>query len=168
MTAVFVGTGVGSATVEDGRLVMGAEGFAGEVGHVNAGGADGVACGCGMRGCLEAYVGARALLAGEAEGASVSDLEVRANGGDGAVRTRLENAGERLGRAVGAAVMVANPDVLVWGGGVWGASAILREATTRAVTASVHPKRLKTLRIADAVLGERAGIVGAATLASGM
>jgi glucokinase len=164
LLAIYVGTGVGGARIEHGRLALGAEGFAGEIGHVAAGPLDGPVCGCGLRGCLEAYVGGRAF-AQVTSGRTASELEALARSGDERAREVLTDAGTRLGIVTAGAVMLDNPDVLILGGGVWDAAETLRSATLCALRERVSTARLATLRLAPAQLGDSAGIAGAADLA---
>ncbi|MEW2634571.1 ROK family protein [Streptomyces sp. NPDC048389] len=112
--------GVGGALVLGGELLRGANGFAGEIGHVSVSD-DGPRCRCGSRGCLEQYAGQSALLraAGldEHAGASgVAELERRARADDPAALAALAGAGRALGRALSGAVNLFDPDAVVLGG----------------------------------------------------
>ncbi|MFF8958415.1 ROK family protein [Streptomyces sp. NPDC014894] len=111
--------GVGGALILDGRLLSGAHGFAGEIGHVVAA-ADGPECRCGARGCLEQYAGQSAMLraAGldEGRGAAVAELERRARAGDAQALAALERAGLMLGRVLSGAVNLFDPAAVVLGG----------------------------------------------------
>lgn len=112
--------GVGGALVVDGELLRGANGFAGEIGHVVVD-AEGPECRCGSRGCLEQYAGQSALLraAGidESAGASgVAELERRARAGEERAVAALAQAGLMLGRVLSGAVNLFDPDAVVLGG----------------------------------------------------
>ncbi|MFD3512253.1 ROK family protein [Streptomyces sp. NPDC058657] len=112
--------GVGGALVLDGRLLRGAHGFAGEIGHVVAR-AEGPPCRCGARGCLEQYAGQLALLrnAGLDENAGVpgvAELERKAAAGDEAALGALRTAGENLGLVLSGAVNLLDPEAVVLGG----------------------------------------------------
>ncbi|QIP83587.1 ROK family protein [Streptomyces sp. Tu 2975] len=112
--------GVGGALVLDGELLRGANGFAGEIGHVSVSD-DGPLCRCGSHGCLEQYAGQAALLraAGldeRAGAAGMAELEHRARTGDDAALAALAGAGRALGRAVSGAVNLFDPDAVVLGG----------------------------------------------------
>ena len=133
---VFVGSGVGSAVIANGRLVFGATGVAGELGHVKVV-PGGRRCGCGEDGCLEAYAGGHNLIAQmreaiEANAATAlltrvnGDLdlltaavleEVAAEGDPVAVRI-YEQAVTFLGQAIANQVTVLNPAQLIPGRGV--------------------------------------------------
>ncbi|MGW6511030.1 ROK family protein [Streptomyces niveus] len=112
--------GVGGALVPDGELLRGANGFAGEIGHVVVD-ADGPLCRCGARGCLEQYAGQSALLrgAGLDENAGVpgvAELEALARGGDERAIAAIGEAGRMLGRVLSGAVNLFDPDAVVLGG----------------------------------------------------
>jgi len=120
---LYVGPGVGSAIVQDGALVTGARGFAGEIGHCRVAD-DGPQCHCGKYGCLEVYTSAEAI-AGAARDAGVpsrtktprlSDV-VRAarDGHEGALRV-LDDAGHMLGLGASYLVGILNPELVVVGG----------------------------------------------------
>ena len=116
---VSVGVGVGMALVRGHQVVAGARGASTEVGHVSVD-PKGPACGCGNRGCLQAFLGAEELATAvsRAVGEPVSDLvdlSERADG-NGSVSKVLDRAGYWLGRALGGAVtMLGLPNVLLTG-----------------------------------------------------
>jgi len=112
--------GIGAGLVEDGRLVRGARGFAGEVGHLPIGEPD-AQCGCGRRGCWEATIGLHAVLAKvglaeldtpEATARAIADVARR----DAGVRSGLEEIGVHLGRGLAILTGVLDPGVIVLGG----------------------------------------------------
>lgn len=107
--------GVGAGLVIDGEVFRGASGTAGEIGHVTLD-ENGAVCACGNRGCLDTFVGSRALV----EAVRVShgdmrftDLVTMARQGDPGCRRVLSDAGTHLGVAVAGLV---NPEVIVLGG----------------------------------------------------
>lgn len=186
MLMVTLGTGIGGALVSDGRLMRGANGFAGEIGHmvVDPGGPP---CPCGRSGCWERYASGSGLgrLAREAAHAGQSDLLIELAGGDpegvrGEHVTAAAGSGdpgavEVLRRFAGwLALGLANlanaldPELIVIGGGLVEARELLlppiREEFSRMIEAgSERPP----IRIEAAALGERAGAIGAAVLAAG-
>ncbi|RII08071.1 N-acetylglucosamine repressor [Streptomyces sp. YIM 130001] len=135
--------GVGGALVLDGRLLRGAHGFAGEIGHVVVD-PDGPECRCGARGCLEQYAGQRALLsaAGLDDNSGMpglAELERRARCGDSTAVSALEDAGRRLGVVLSGAVNLFDPDAVMLGGIFrplmpWLGPAADRELTGRVVS----------------------------------
>lgn len=114
---VTIGRGVGAAVVSEGQVVRGAHGGAGEVGHVPTGD-DSARCTCGNSGCVEAWIGAEALLARAVsegcvgEGSDMSDVHAAADAGDLVARRLLAEAGTLLGRTVAGLVNVLDPEVV--------------------------------------------------------
>lgn len=182
-----LGTGVGGGLVLDGRVYRGSFGAGGELGHVVVD-LDGPECfdECPGRGCLEALVSGRALARdGEAAaresphsalGRALADgVEVTgplvteaALGGDDVARGVVERAGRSLGAGITGFVNAFNPEVVVVGGGVMAAGELLL-GPARGVVAerALRPSR-EGVRIVPALLGEDAGMLGAATLALDM
>jgi len=157
--------GIGSAIVVGGRLLRGARGFAGELGHVPVR-PDGPECACGARGCLEQYAGESAVLrAAGLEGVRgdwVALLAERAAAGDAAVRAALAEAGAALGIAAAGAVNLLDPAELVLGGGYaelgeWLLPAMRAELTGRV---TVRPWSDEWLTVSQ--LGRRGPLLGAA------
>jgi len=117
--------GIGAGIISDGRLLRGARGFPGEIGHVQIDPA-GPACGCGRRGCLEALAGVNALVHKALPDSAddvITDLERdvaevvrRAKAGEKVVLTALEEAGKALGQGVATIVNLLDPEVVVLGG----------------------------------------------------
>ncbi|GGS97909.1 ROK family protein [Nonomuraea spiralis] len=124
-----IGRGVGAAIVADGRVYRGARGGAGEFGHLPVD-PQGPPCGCGARGCLEAFVGSAGLLAaaharttGRTPGTeppatrdplgAVAALGRAARGGDADIRAVFAEAGAILGRATAGLINVVDPEVVV-------------------------------------------------------
>ena len=183
---MFVGTGIGSGIVQNGRLYAGLTGTAGEVGHMTIQ-AGGRICPCGSRGCLEAYAsrtaitraimaeihhGRTSVLAEEAElqlteGETIirSGLLASAlNRGDALVNEIITEAADFLGYGLASVMNFYNPECIILGGGVIEAIDLLFErAVHRArITALADPGR-KT-KIIRAKLGDFSGVVGAACL----
>jgi glucokinase len=181
---VGVGTGIGGGIVIDGRLIRGAHGLAGEIGHIIVE-PGGPVCGCGNRGCWEqvagghalARAGARAILddpdseiAKLAQGdpaRATGELVARAAAaGDEAAVAIVAGVGHRLGEGIAGLVNVLDPEAVVVGGGVSELGAPLldpiRERFLEAVEfADVRPE----VTIVAAALGNDAGAIGAAMLA---
>jgi glucokinase len=161
LIAVFVGTGVGSGAVLDGRLWHGAGNAAGEVGHTQVV-PDGVACPCGARGCLERYVSGSGFQQRLREGLAArvtTTLEGRTNGDPQRLTAQFvyeaAEAGDPFAR---------NPRVLILGGGVIESVPALYESAARGVLASTTVLA-RALLIERASLGDWSGVVGAAALA---
>ena len=180
---VTLGTGIGGGIVTDGRLVRGAHGFAGEIGHmiVNP---HGPPCRCGQRGCWERYASGSGLgrIAREAAHAGRAGRIVELAGGDpedvkGEHVTAAAAEGDDEASAVfetfawwlalGLANLanILDPQAFVLGGGLIEAGDVLmaptRAAFTDLVEAAEHRPALDLL---PAALGEHAGAIGAALL----
>lgn len=183
---VTVGTGVGGGVVIDGRLLRGAHGVAAEIGHLCVV-PDGRLCGCGNHGCLEQYGSGTALVrstreAAVADPAAARSLVERAGGdpdavtgpliteaalaGDAFARDRFVELGRWLGHGIASLVAVLDPAVIVVGGGVSEAGALLldplRESYDRELTGRGYRP---SAQVRPALLGNRAGVIGAADLA---
>ncbi len=185
VTCVFVGTGVGMGALAHGRLLEGQNGLATEIGHTKiASPESGRLCGCGERGCLEAYTsgrhlpdlyaqkvaeGARGLLweelGGALDGINAGTLEGAAKRGDTAARALFAEVADRLGMAIANAVTLLNPGILILGGGVLDSAPSLHDATVGRIRAATARPHLARLRIEKAALGDDAGLVGAGLLA---
>ncbi|HEY6867133.1 MAG TPA: ROK family protein [Candidatus Eisenbacteria bacterium] len=163
-----LGTGIGCGIVVDGRIVHGASGGAGEIGHLPLGSGE-RPCRCGVERCVEPEASASGLLASaRAAGLRVSEAaEVFAAAAQGdPVATRLvDRMADRLGAVIAVAINLLNPDVVAVGGGVSRAGeplfARLRSAVDRYSLASHR----RALHLLPAALGERSGTVGAGLLA---
>lgn len=167
---VFVGTGVGSAIIANGALLSGATQVAGEFGHVKVLAEGGRACGCGERGCLEAYLGGAKLMEWMAESGlsgTPADLERLALEGETIAKGLYDFAVGHFALAVANQVSVLNPAVLVLGGGVLlRCPGMVRRTTDVVMTRSTTASR-QGLQVRLAQLGDDSGLVGAALLASG-
>jgi predicted NBD/HSP70 family sugar kinase len=115
------GRGIGAGIVVEGEIHRGRRGGAGEFGHTLSE-PGGRVCGCGRRGCLEAYASETALLARYAEtrpDGALPDIDTflaRADAGDGLALELLRDAGERTGRNLGDLVNLLAPEGIVFGG----------------------------------------------------
>ena len=115
--------GIGGAIVRDGEVVPGSHGFAGEIGHVSVS-LDGPLCGCGRKGCLEAYAGRRALVqaSGVVEGneasstAALDKLLDAWRSGDRRTTYAVNRAADALASAIGSAVNLVDVDTVLLGG----------------------------------------------------
>jgi glucokinase len=183
---VTVGTGVGGGVVLDGRLHRGAFGVGGEIGHMRVV-PDGILCGCGNRGCLESYGSGSALVREARAAASAGSLLARTlvdrAGGDPASITgplitecaqagaafcveQLAGLGTWLGDGIASLAAILDPAVVVIGGGVSAAGDLLLDPIRAAFGSQLTGRGHRPLaEIRLAVLGNRAGLIGAADLA---
>lgn len=163
---VTLGTGVGGGVVCGGRLLTGARGIAGELGHFTLD-AGGPPCPCGGRGCYEHYASTTALVrlagarTGEA-GLTGRDVFARVREGDEAMRAVLDEWTEAVAEGLRGLVHLFNPSLVLVGGGVSAQEALLIEPLRRKVLCRVMPRFAEGLRVERARLGNDAGLIGAA------
>ncbi len=160
MVGLTLGTGVGGAVAIAGRIHLGLDGAAGEIGHQTLE-PEGLPCTCGNRGCLEAYARADriATLCGTS---SVEEAVRRATAGDARAMDGLAEVGRWLGIGIANLVVLLTPERVVIGGGVAGAGDLLLAPIRRELGARVRMTSLERVRIVVAELGTWAGSVGAA------
>lgn len=162
---VTLGTGIGGGIVMGGRLQRGAHGFAGEMGHMIVA-RDGIACPCGLRGCWERYASGSAL-ADAATGRTGEQVVEAARDGEAHALARIEEFAEWVALGLASLVNLCDPEVVVLGGGVIGSHDVVMPAVRRHFAASLYsPEARPHPRLEAAVLGERAGAIGAALLAA--
>lgn len=155
-----LGTGVGGVIAIDGRVVLGHDGTAGEMGHQTID-PDGPRCGCGNRGCVEAF--ARADRIAEACGtASVEEAVAAARAGDARALEGLARVGTALGIGIANMITALSPDRVVIGGGVAAAGDALLDPIRAELRRRVHTTSLERVEIVTAELGTAAGSIGAA------
>lgn len=167
---VKVGTGIGCGIILNGEVHRGAQGAAGDIGHIRIPGSDDVLCECGNRGCLEAVASGRALarVARERglEAHDGRDVVALVRGGERDAVRLVREAGRDLGHVLSGFVNGLNPEAIVVGGDVAEAAepffAGLREVVYQRSTTLAT----RSLEISPSALGPRAGIVGAALMAS--
>ena len=165
---VTIGTGIGCGIVAEGRLMRGAAGGAGEIGHLPLGSGE-LACRCGVEHCVEPEASGSGLVhRARAAGLEVADaaaVYAAAAAGEPRARALVERLADRLGAAVATAINLLNPDVVVIGGGVSGAGAALFVPLGGAIERYALSSHRRGLRLVSAALGNRAGVVGAGLLA---
>ncbi len=178
---VKVGTGIGAGIFSNGLLHRGADGAAGDIGHIAVEGGSTVLCRCGRYGCLEAYAGGAALARQAQEAAesgesrfladllktsdrplTAADITSGASAGDPACLRLLHQAAWRLGQAMSGCVNFFNPSLIVFGGGVSRAGDLLLPGIRQAVLELSLPLATRNLRIDITRLGDTAGTIGAA------
>lgn len=163
----FVGSGVGSASIADGRLVLGARGVAGEVGHVKVKFEGGRLCGCGEYGCLEAYAGGVNLETWIKESGlsgGAAELEKAALSGNLEALKLWDFASVSLALVVANQVTMTNPGMVVLGGGVLARCPKMVERITETIQTHALAASRVGLKVAMAALGDDSGVVGAAML----
>jgi glucokinase len=173
---VALGTGLGTGVVVDGAVLHGAHEAGGEVGHLIVDPA-GPRCGCGHRGCVEAYAAGAGLerairktwgrrVASQGSPVTVTDLFRAARAGDPAASSIVEDATEALARCFGALMAVADPAVIVVGGSIGlGQWSFVGRAARRARRYSIEESGSR-LTVVRAALGAQSVLAGAAVLAA--
>ena len=181
---VYLGTGIGGGLVLDGRLYVGATHLAGEIGHTKVV-PGGRLCGCGQRGCVEAYASGRnlalrakedlggpapratsaaATLAGGVAHVHAGHLDEAARAGDAYASALWDEVAPLLGMTLANAVTLLNPARLILGGGVWEGAPELGRRATAVFRDLVNAPSGAAVTLHPTELGATAGMLGAAAL----
>ncbi len=179
---IALGTGLGSGIVVNGQLVYGHDGFAGELGHVKVQ-RNGRDCGCGGKGCLEAYASATGLkrtvfqllaermIDSELKDIKFNDLTAKmiseaAHRGDAIALEAFEQTGKTLGRALADTVAHTSPEAIFLSGGVANAKDLITVPTKKYMEENLLPIFRDKVKILISQLPDmNVGLVGAAALA---
>ena len=178
-----ISTGIGSGIIVDGRMLLGAEGFAAEAGHMIIV-PNGPICGCGAHGCLESVAAGPAvardvvarikagkksrvtkLVEGDLSKVDAKVVNVAAQLGDKVAITAYRRAGTYLGIGIANLLRLFNPRMVVLGGSVTKSGPLLFDPMHEAIKASALPFYWEGLAITAAALGDDVGLLGAAALA---
>lgn len=178
---VTVSTGIGGGVIADGRVLRGARGMAGHIGHMSFA-AGGDLCNCGNRGCFEAYASGSAFAARAARSAA-SDPQTTlgrdgeavtapavfaaARAGDTLAQRLVAEQAALLGQGFASLLHLYSPEVLVMGGGLSRQFALLEQGILHTMRACAMPAFRETPTVASA-LGQDSGLLGAASLAFGL
>lgn len=157
---VIMGSGVGGGLVFDGRAWDGAQGIAGEWGHIPllADSPDALECYCGKRGCIETLLAGPFIEAAYSRRTGTAKKLTEIPSSDPLIQERIE----LFGRALSIIVNVVDPDVIVLGGGVSNLDALYTDGVA-AVARWTFNDSLET-KIVKHALGDSAGVLGAALL----
>ena len=171
---VTLGTGVGGGIIVDGRIVAGANGAGGEIGHLNVCEDELESCNCGQHGCLEQYASATGVvrmakrkLAKTTDETSLKkfddltakDVFDEAKAGDKVAIEIVDEVCEILGKTLGKIACVVNPEVFVIGGGVSKAGQILIDTVKKYYVPNTFTS-CRDARFELASLGNDAGMYG--------
>jgi glucokinase len=178
-----LGTGIGGGLVINGRLHLGPTGAAGELGHISVD-INGPKCGCGNRGCIEAFASGPAIAAMgmkavvQGRNTMIADLAGRdlnritpeliceaAMSGDAVAREIYEFAGMIIGVGVANIVIAVNPRRVVIGGGIAAAGELILDPIRRSMQERVFLTDADCVEVVPAQLGNNAGLIGAAVWA---
>lgn len=177
MVAVTLGTGVGGGIIVEGKILTGATGAGGEIGHIHMDDNETELCGCKKKGCLEQYASATGIvrlakrrLAEDEKPSCLREGEISAKtvfdgvkAGDEVAIEIAERFGNYLGKGLAMVACTVNPEVFVIGGGVSKAGEILLSFIKPSFEKYVFSP-CKKVEFALAKLGNDAGIYGAAAL----
>lgn len=180
LVVVTLGTGVGGGIIINGKMLTGANGSGGEIGHIHVQDGEPDKCGCGNNGCLEQYASAtgivriakRVLAKTEqttvlnAESVTAKDVWDAVKAGDAVAIEVAEQFGKYLGEGLAAIAGVINPEAFVIGGGVSKAGEILLSYVEKNYKPVVFHGS-SDVKFKLATLGNDAGIFGAAKLVLG-
>jgi glucokinase len=162
-----LGTGVGGGLIINNSLYRGADNAAGEAGHLPLN-EKGPLCGCGSRGCLEAYIGNQRIIRDARKlfgpGITLERVSALARKNNPKAVKLWSQVGSRLGLALSGIVNLLNLDLVVIGGGVSEAGSLLFEVIRQKILRRAMRVQAKRVRIVKAKLGTAAGVIGAGYL----
>jgi len=165
---IKVATGIGSGIISDGELRRGAQGAAGDLGHIQVPHDVDAVCRCGNVGCLEAVASGAAVAARLSsmgvDAVSSRDVASLVRGGSVPATRLVREAGRTIGEVLASAVSLLNPSVIVIGGSLSQAGDPLLAGVREVVYRRSLPLATSRLQIVQASAGDRSGIVGAAVL----
>lgn len=169
---MVVSTGVGGGLILDSRIISGASGNAGHIGHVVVDPEEGPDCLCGGRGCLEAIARGPALVAWAQDRGwrpgqpDASARELAQDGAEGhpVGLAAMRRAGRALGIAIASATHLCDLEVVAVGGGLSQAGSVLFEPLQEALQAHARLEFARRVQVVPAALGGSAGLIGAAAL----
>ncbi|GAA2911471.1 ROK family protein [Streptosporangium fragile] len=165
---IKIGTGIGCGIISDRRLHRGAQGAAGDIGHIRVASIPDTVCRCGNTGCLEAVASGAALAARlRAEGVAADDSRdvIRlVRGGNTQAVQLIRQAGREVGDVLASIVNFFNPSVIVVGGDIAEAGEQVLAGLREVIYSRSLPLATQHLTIAASELGDRAGVIGAAVM----
>jgi glucokinase-like ROK family protein len=183
---INVGYGIGSGIIVNGEPFLGAEGMAGEFGHITLASDSDAVCACGNRGCLEALASGRAIAvaaqkalkegeqsslremcAGHMETVDAALVVEAARHGDMVASRIFENAMKYLGIGIAGLITLFNPQAVVIGGGVSSNGDIFFDAVRESIELHTMRRMATDVPIVPAHFGDRAAVMGAVSLILG-
>jgi glucokinase-like ROK family protein len=182
VVCVKIGTGIGAGIVAGGKLLRGAQGCAGDVGHIQITDDPSIVCRCGKIGCLEALAGGGAIarrateaaregrspvlasMLAEREALTATDVATAASRGDQVALELFNEAGHLVGSMLAMVVNLLNPSLVLVGGGVVNAGDSLLASIRQTVYGRSLPLATRDLAIVRGALGHTAGVIGAASM----
>ena len=179
---ITLGTGVGSGIVINGQMVYGSDGFAGELGHTTMRPNDGRLCGCGRKGCLEAYCSATGVARTAREFLSTSDepsllrdmnadditsldVSIAAGKGDALANRVYEFTGEMLGESCANFAVFSSPEAFIFFGGLTKAGDLLMKPLVESYNRHILPVfKNKAKFLISGLEGSSAAVLGASAI----
>ncbi len=177
VVVLTLGTGVGSGIIVNGRLVRGANYYAGEAGHISID-LEGQVCRCGQRGCLESYIGGdyfpefakyyyRHVNDSTCEQCTMRELSEKARSGDKEAQYLFNIYGRYLAVGLVNIIHLLDPEIVVLGGGVAESFDLFKHSMFSELKRRVMGFERRKLTIKKGILGREAGIFGGFVLAAG-
>ncbi len=180
IVCIFVGTGIGSSIVKDGKIHLGASQSAGEIGHIIVD-LNGRACACGGNGCLEAYAsrsaiesrilgavkkGRKSIITELTDGKSISSKHIKKSleAHDEVVTQYVNEAIDYLSGGIASVINFYNPELIILGGGLIQSIDDFYLQTIKKARAKALPTPAAKIEFKKAFLGDYSGVVGAALL----
>lgn len=180
IVCIFVGTGIGSSIVKDGKIHLGASQSAGEIGHIIVD-LNGRACACGANGCLEAYAsrsaiesrilgavkkGRKSIITELADGKSISSKHIKKSleAHDEVVTQYVNEAIDYLSGGIASVINFYNPELIILGGGLIQSIDDFYLQTIKKARAKALPTPALSIEFKKASLGDYSGVIGAALL----
>ena len=180
IVCIFVGTGIGSSIVKDGKIHLGASQSAGEIGHIIVD-LNGRACACGANGCLEAYAsrsaiesrilgavkkGRKSIITELTDGKSISSKHIKKSleAHDEVVSQYVNEAIDYLSGGIASVINFYNPELVILGGGLIQSVDDFYLQTIKKARAKALPTPALSIEFKKAALGDYSGVIGAALL----
>jgi len=166
---ITLGTGVGGGIIIDGEIYRGSTGTAGEIGHITIN-PSGPRCGCGNRGCLEAYIGTHGIkniakqLGFKADKVTPATIAAAAQKGDRTALSVYKKVSEYLAVGVGSIINILNPDMISFAGGVANNFYFIEEHFRRELAHHSFKTPLKHVKIVRTKNIKNLGVIGAALI----
>ncbi|MDO5049881.1 MAG: ROK family transcriptional regulator [Actinomycetaceae bacterium] len=168
ITYIKVADGIGAGIILGGQIYRGADGSAGEIGHITID-ERGDMCRCGNRGCLETVASVPSILTLAKpifpEGSTITDIIDSAKQGNTGAMRLLEDTGRQLGIALANMVNTLNPRIVVLGGSLSTAGDLIIEPVRRILKRNAVHGVVRNLEFKGAELGEKSSVLGAVSLA---
>lgn len=168
MLFVKIGTGIGASIIIDGTLLRGSDAAEGDIGHAKIQGVAELCASCGAKGCLAAIASGRAMVRdlrrlGHLPETTRDVVDLVRRGDPDAVRV-VTTAGRALGDVLSTVVSLLNPDVVVIGGDITHAHETFLLGVRDTLLSRSQPLATAHLSVSPSILGDRAGITGAAAM----